>query len=254
MARFTTFDGIQIAFSEDGDPAGPTVLLHHGFAADSVANWVGPGVVRALAVAGRRVVSIDARGHGASDKPHDPKAYEDNAMVRDVQALLDHLGITSVDVVGYSMGSFVSASLVPEEPRARSLILGGVGAGLIDGGRTAAMAAIADALEADDPSTIEDASARGFRAFADSTGADRLALAAIQRADRRHEANRLGDIKVPTLVLVGDRDLLVGAPQPLADAIPGARVQIVSGDHLTAVGDPAFPKAIVDFLAEASPV
>ena len=79
-------------------------------------------------------------------------------------------------------------------------------------------------------------------------------MAAIQRADRRHEASRLGEITVPTLVLVGDRDDLVGAPQPLADAIPGARVQIVSGDHLTAVGDPAFPKAIADFLAEDSPV
>lgn len=259
MARFTTFDGIQIAFSEDGDPAGPAVLLHHGFAADSVANWAGPGVVKALAAAGRRVVSIDARGHGESDKPHDPKAYEDNAMVRDVQALLGHLGITSVDVVGYSMGSFVSASLVPvlqSDPviRARSLILGGVGAGLLDGGRTRAMAAVADALEADDPSTIPDATARGFRLFADSTGADRFALAAIQRADRRDEASRLGEITVPTLVLVGDRDDLVGDPQPLADAIPGARVQIVSGDHLTAVGDPAFPQAIVDFLAEVSPV
>src|SRR5262249_44266225 len=152
-------------------------------------------------------------------KPHDPKAYEDNAMAKDVQSLLDHLSIDAVDVVGHSMGSFVSASLVPSEPRARSLVLGGVGARMLDGGRAMRMSAVADALEADAPDTISDAMARGFRQFAESTGADRLALAAIQRADRRHEGNRLGDIAVPTLVLVGDKDVLVGAPQPLVDAI-----------------------------------
>jgi pimeloyl-ACP methyl ester carboxylesterase len=254
MARFSSFDGTHIAYVEDGDPGGPPVLLHHGFASDSTGNWIGPGVVKALAAAGRRVVAIDARGHGASDKPHDPKAYEDSAMARDVRALLDHLAIDAIDVVGYSMGSFVAASLVPDEPRARSLILGGVGAGLLDGGRTRAMAAVADALEADDPSTIPDATARGFRIFAESTGADRFALAAIQRADRRHETTRLGDIRVPTLVLVGDKDALVGAPQPLADAIPGASVTVVTGDHLSAVGDPAFTQAIVDFLAKVSPI
>lgn len=252
MLRFESFDGTRIAYTEDGDPGGPAVLLHHGFAADTVANWTRPGVVRVLAATGRRVVSIDARGHGESDKPHDPKAYGGNAMVRDVQALLDHLGIDAVDVVGYSMGSFVSAALVPDEPRARSLVLGGVGAALT-AGRPRGLSALADALEADDPSTITDATARGFRLFADSTGADRLALAALQRAERAHDSSRLADIDVPTLVLVGDADVLVGPPQPLADAIPGARVKVVSGDHLGAVADPAFAQALVDFLAEVSP-
>lgn len=254
MARFVTFDGISLAYTEAGPPNGPAVLLHHGFAADTAANWGRVGVIDALANAGRRVVAIDARGHGESDKPHDPQAYGDAAMVKDVQALLDHLGVDAVDVVGYSMGSFVAAALVPVEPRARSLVLGGVGAGVLDDGRSLRMGAVADGLEADDPSTIQNPTARAFRAFADSTGADRHALAAIQRAHHRHEQSRIGEIRVPTMVLVGDSDVLVGPPQPLADAIPGARVRIVSGDHLAAVADPAFTTAIVDFLAEVSPV
>ena len=168
-------------------------------------------------------------------------------MPHDARALLDHLEVETVDVVGYSMGSVVSSRLVPVEPRTRRLVLGGVGSGLVTG--RLPRDDIADALLADDPSTIDDPSGRAFRRFADSTGADRHALAAIQKAGVVRDGTPIGDIRVPTLVLVGRNDTLVGAPEPLADAIPGARVQVVEGDHLSAVADPAFPKAIVDFLA-----
>jgi pimeloyl-ACP methyl ester carboxylesterase len=254
MPMFTTFDGHSIAYTEAGSPEGPPVLLHHGFAADTVTNWTRPGIIKVLAQTGRRVVALDARGHGQSDKPHDPVAYDGNAMTKDVQALLDHLSMEAVDLVGYSMGSFVSASLVPIEPRVRSLVLGGVGSGLLGTADSMRLSAVADGLEADDPSTITNPAARAFRAFADATGADRLALAAVQRAPRRHDRSRIGEIKVPTLVLVGDRDTLVGPPGPLVDAIPNARLVVVSGDHLSAVADPAFAAAIVQFLADVSPV
>ena len=125
MDRFSSFDGTGIAFITAG--TGPDVLLHHGFAADHRVNWVAPGVVDAFVAAGRRVIALDARGHGQSDKPHDPAAYENDAMARDARALLDHLGVERVDVVGYSMGALVSTRLVPDEPRARSCVLGGIG-------------------------------------------------------------------------------------------------------------------------------
>jgi pimeloyl-ACP methyl ester carboxylesterase len=245
METFTSFDGTRLAFLTVGD--GPVVLLSHGFAADHRINWVVPGVVDALVASGRRVVAPDARGHGKSDKPHEPEAYGGDAMGRDIQALLDHLGIEAVDVVGYSMGSLVSARLVPHEPRARSLILGGVGGRLAGEQRPANALAIADALEADDPSTIESPAARAFRTFADSTGADRLALAAIQRAPLGERA-ALGDITVPTLVLTGDADTLVGPPAALAERIPGATFTVIRGDHLSAVSDPAFARSIVEFV------
>ena len=125
MDRFASFDGAGIAYLTAGE--GPDVLLLHGFAADHRVNWVAPGVVDALVAAGRRVIALDARGHGESDKPHDPDAYEDDAMARDARALLDHLGVDRVDVVGYSMGSLVSTRLVPDEARVRSCVLGGIG-------------------------------------------------------------------------------------------------------------------------------
>ena len=115
--RFTSFDGTRIAYVTDGPSDGHAVLLLHGFAADHDLNWVRPGVVGALATAGHRVIALDARGHGASDKPHDPAAYMGDAMPCDAQSLLDHLSVEQVDVVGYSMGSVVAYRLVPVEPR-----------------------------------------------------------------------------------------------------------------------------------------
>ena len=250
MNRFASFDGVGLAYESYGSANARPVLLLHGFAADSEANWVRPRLVEALVDAGRRVITLDARGHGHSDKPHDPAAYADDAMVRDAEALLDHLGIEQVDVCGYSMGAMTTYALVGREARARSAVLGGVGGRL--GGPALAKRAprIAEALLADNPSAIEDRTAAAFRSFADSTGADLRALAAIQRARRSASRPATPRIRVPTLVIVGDGDTLVGPPDELAARIPGATVTIVSGDHLTAVFDPEFRAGIVAFLTD----
>ena len=251
MERFESFDGTAIAYTIAGE--GPDALLLHGFAADHHVNWVAPGVVDALVAAGRRVIAYDARGHGQSDKPHDPAAYENDAMARDARALLDHLGVERVDVVGYSMGALVTTRLVPDEPRTRSAVLGGIG-GRSRGRRGLSgeqRAAIATALETDDPAGIANASARAFRSFADHTGADRLALAAIQRAATPEARTRLEAFAVPTLVIAGDGDTLAGSPQMLAERIPGAVARVVKGSHLGAVADPAFRAAVVEFVTGA---
>jgi pimeloyl-ACP methyl ester carboxylesterase len=249
MDRFTSFDGTGIAYTVAG--VGPDALLLHGFAADHRVNWVAPGVFDALVAAGRRVIALDARGHGQSDKPHDPAAYENDAMARDARALLDHLGVESVDVIGYSMGAIVSLRIVPEEPRTRSCVLGGIG-GKVRGQRAFSperRARLAAALEADDPATVTDASAHAFRSFADHTGADRLALAAFQRSATPESRTRVDAFTVPTLVIVGDDDALAGSAQELADRIPGAIARTVKGSHLGAVADPEFARAVVDFVS-----
>jgi alpha-beta hydrolase superfamily lysophospholipase len=71
MHRFTSFDGTTIAYDHWEGEAGP-VLLHHGFAADARINWVAPGIVDRLQQAGFEVVALDARGHGRSERSHDP--------------------------------------------------------------------------------------------------------------------------------------------------------------------------------------
>jgi pimeloyl-ACP methyl ester carboxylesterase len=236
MERFHSFDGLELAYADVG--TGDPVFLLHGFAADHVSNWVATG---------RRVIAPDARGHGQSSKPHDPSAYADDAMVRDLQALMDHLGAESVDVVGYSMGAIVAGRLAVREPRVRSLVLGGVGSQWGGEQRPLGTVPIADALEADDPDSIRSPVAAAFRRFADSTGADRLALAATQRS-RHGETTDVTAITVPTLILVGDADQLAGSPEALAARIPNASFRVLEGNHLSAVRDPNFSASIVAFV------
>jgi pimeloyl-ACP methyl ester carboxylesterase len=250
LPTFASFDGLEIAYATFGQ--GPDVLLLHGFASDHVGNWVRPGIVAALVATGRRVIAYDARGHGASAKPHDVEAYEHNAMVRDAQALLDRLAVTAVDVVGYSMGAIVSSRLVPHEPRARSLVLGGVGGRLARGRSPEARVRTAAALEARAAKPSGRPIDRAFRRFAERSHNDLAALAAVQRAAAAGTPGELGAIRVPTLVVAGVDDRLAGPPQDLAALIPGAQSSLIPGNHLSAVAPP-LAAAIAGFLARVSP-
>ena len=257
MDRFATSDGVAVAYHrfepDDVAPALPVVVLQHGFAADTQSNWVSTGVVAALLAAGRRVMSVDARGHGASDKPHDRASYGEARMSRDLVELLDALEVDELDLVGYSMGAIISVIAATTECRIRRMVIGGIGGRVAryGGGPPVGLdrMAIAGGLLADDPSTITDPSARAFRRFADSTGADRRALAAQMQAAHTSKI-ALAEITAATLLLVGDRDALAALPDELAAAIPGCRVQIAPGDHLSVVAAPEFVSSLVGFLGE----
>jgi pimeloyl-ACP methyl ester carboxylesterase len=251
LTTVPSFDGIQLAY-EQTDPviAGErcAVLLLHGFASDHVDNWVKPGIVDALVATGRRVIATDARGHGASEKPHDPARYADDTMVRDAQAVLDELDVAGVDVVGYSMGALVAARLATVDPRVHALVIGGAGGKLRRDSTDSGDGGLAAALLVDDPDRITHPVGRAFRVFADQSGADRYALAAFERSTSLAFDVDFDAIMVPTLVLIGDRDRRAGSPEELAGRIPGAQLEIVPGDHLSAPADPAFVRALVEFL------
>ena len=249
MARWEAPDGVGLVYEEAG--TGPAVLLLHGFASSSRVNWVRSGVVDALVGAGLRAVYYDARGHGRSDAPHDVGAYAGHAMTSDAAGLADHLGLERFAVVGYSMGSQVATWLTAEDARVTRAVLGGIGCRLLlawPGVRPYPAEEIARALEADRPPADGGPTPLAFRAFADATGADRLALAAIQRARAIEGGPDLGLLTVPVLVVVGEADTLVGDAAALADALPDGRLVRVPGDHLSAVVQPAFADALVEFL------
>ena len=109
QVRHFDSDGIEIAFIDEGE--GDPILLIHGFASNFEVNWVGTGWVSALLRAGCRVIALDNRGHGQSEKIYDPAAYAASEMAKDARRLLDHLGIEQAAVMGYSMGARITAFL-----------------------------------------------------------------------------------------------------------------------------------------------
>lgn len=238
---------VEIAFLDEGE--GEPIVLVHGFASNKEVNWVATRWVATLTRARRRVIAPDMRGHGASTKFYDPAAYHTSVMADDVRALLDHLGLGSADILGYSMGARIAAFLALGDPeRVRSAILGGLGMRLVESAGLPEN--IAEALEAPSAADVHDPKARVFRDFAEETGSDRAALAACIRGSRqsltRAEAGRIG---VPVLVAVGTKDDVAGSPHELAALIPDAQaVDIPRRDHMRAVGDRVFKQAVLAFL------
>lgn len=247
MSTFDS-DGVTIHYEVFGD--GPPIMLVHGFASSLQDNWGQTGWVKRLESAGRRVVALDCRGHGESEKPHDPAAYQGESMPGDVIRLMDHLSIDRADLMGYSMGGGIALGLIIRRPeRFRRAVLAGIGA---PGPRAGDSSAIADALAADESPRTADTVARDFRAFAIQRGNDLKALAACMRRGRpAPDRKALAAISLPVLVVVGEKDDLVGRGDTLANAIPGARfVPIPDRDHITAVADPRYKEAVLSFLAE----
>lgn len=241
-------DGFDLAYIDRG--AGDPVLLIHGFASNARVNWEAPGWIHTLNDAGYRTIAIDNRGHGHSSKSHDPKDYHPTAMAGDALALLDHLGLPSAHVMGYSMGARISAFLAIQAPhRVRSLVFGGLGDGMVKG--VGDWDPIAEALLAPDPTSITHARGAAFRKFADQTKSDRLALAAcIQTSRELVKPPDLRMLPMPALVACGSLDDISGDPFELAALMPDAGGFVIEGrDHMLAVGDRSFKKAVLAFLS-----
>jgi pimeloyl-ACP methyl ester carboxylesterase len=243
-------DGIDIAFLDEGE--GEPVVLIHGFASTATVNWVYPGWVTTLTRAGRRVIALDNRGHGASSKLYQPADYHSATMAEDVRALLDHLGVARADVMGYSMGARIAAFLaLAHRERVRCVIFGGLGGHLIDG--VGLPESIADALEAPSLAAVTDPQGRVFRSFAEQTRSDLKALAACIRGSRQTLTRaEVARIDMPALVAVGTRDEVAGSARELAALLPaGQALDIPGRDHMLAVGDKVFKEGVLAFLGSS---
>jgi pimeloyl-ACP methyl ester carboxylesterase len=251
LQRFSS-DGLSLAYLDlapDAPNIDQAIVLIHGFASTHAVNWVNTRWTTTLLNAGYRVIAMDNRGHGQSDKPHEPAAYDSAVMAEDVRALLDHLGIKRLHVMGYSMGARIAAHLALAHPeRTQTLLLGGLGIHLVDG--VGLPPGIADAMDPKSLEELTDPMQRVFRAFADQNGQDRLALAACIRGSRQSmPVADVAKITAPTLISVGTNDPIAGAPEPLAELMPNARAfAIVGRDHNLAVGDRTHKEAVLAFL------
>ena len=252
MPEFSSFDGTDLAYQQEG--LGRPAVLLHGLSVNTDLNWKTPGIWGALVDVGHRVIGFDARGHGRSGKPHEPAAYEDGAMVKDVAALLDALSLDQIDLVGYSMGASTALQFAGRDRRVRRLVLGGIGGdphawGTPDDTRAATARRWLAGLEAADPDTIEDPLARGARKVFEARRqrprrhgrpAARQSPASLRRngLSRRIRAD-------------AGRLRRSGRLSPrLAAALPDAEALVIEGDHESAVGNPELAEAIVRFLAD----
>jgi pimeloyl-ACP methyl ester carboxylesterase len=119
-----SFDSTKIYYEVHG--SGFPVLLVHGFIVNST-SWKHTALYDSLLAAGNKVILVDLRGNGRSDKPHNEEAYQYDAETKDVMLLIKHLDITQYDVVGYSRGSIITARLLVWDKRIRKAVLGGMG-------------------------------------------------------------------------------------------------------------------------------
>jgi pimeloyl-ACP methyl ester carboxylesterase len=248
MQKFNSA-GVDIAFEDEGQ--GPPVLLIHGFASNGRVNWKATGWVKTLTEAGYRVITIDNRGHGESEKLYDPAQYSATMMAEDAGRLLDHLGIASAAVMGYSMGARIAAFLTILRPEKVSrAVFAGLAERMVLG--VPGAEAIADGLLAESSRAIADAGARSFRVFAEQTKSDLKALSACMRSSRvKIKPEALAHIACPVLVVAGEVDDVAGPVQPLVDLIPGARgVTLAGRNHMNAVGDKEYKQAVLRFFSD----
>ncbi len=220
------------------------VLLVHGFASSFERNWREPGWVDVLEDEGRTVIGVDLLGHGDAPKPTDPADY------RELQTCVKQAiaGYDLVDAVGFSLGAQLLLRVAAGDPgRFRRIALGGVGDNVM---RSHDPEPLARAVETGVTGESDPEAAGAFARFARAPGNDPRALAACLR--RPHvplTGVELADVRVPVLVVLGDRDF-AGPPDQLLEALPSARLVALAGaDHFGTPKDYRFIAETVKFLA-----
>jgi len=266
MPYVRSTDGIRLHYRESGRRSGPPVLLIQGLGADKNL-WN----LQCLALAPRyRTIALDNRGAGRSDKPYG--AYSLEQMADDAAAVLDHAGVESAHVIGASMGGAISQIMALRHPtRVRSLTLACT-ACRHHPWRKELLAEWADIAQTDGMGAMTAAAARwvigprSFRRLAPAIGwlgplglsrpAHAFAgqVAAILSIDDEL-ADELAKITAPTLVIVGNQDILTprGDSEEIAERIPTAELVVISGaahgfmiEHAT-----TFNRIMLDFLQRA---
>jgi pimeloyl-ACP methyl ester carboxylesterase len=249
----TTLNGVSIAY-DDIRPAGPperTILLIHGYASNRNEGWKRTGWYTALERRRMRVIALDQRGHGESQKFHEPEAYRRADLAADAVALLDELGVGRAEVFGYSMGTRTALQMAMDAPdRVNNLILGGVGGKLFTPTPSPTGETLVDAMLTDSPEGIKNEFLKSFRQFADEQGEDRKALAAVSQViNTPLDQAAMRRLPMPVFVVAGAGDEGAGDPLELAAMFPHGTGKTIPGcDHFSAIPHALTKAAVFDFL------
>lgn len=244
--RIAMPDSARLAVHVTGPADGRPLLLLHGLMSNAETNWVRFGTAERLVAAGFRCIMPDFRGHGQSDTPTHPAAYPSGVLVSDVAAVVAALGLADYDLCGFSLGARTAAKLVIDGARPRRLILSGMGLqGLTGWARRRDFfldaAARAGSVKRDDPAFMA-------VSFMRTTGIPPAVVAHVVSSFDDLAPERLRDVPMPTLVLIGTEDEDNGSAEALAEALPDGRLATIPGTHMSCVTKPELGEAIVTFL------
>jgi pimeloyl-ACP methyl ester carboxylesterase len=245
-------NGIEIEYQDGGQ--GSPVLLGHGYSATG-RMWDGQ---RAALGDRYRVISWDMRGHGQTESPADPAQYSEALTVGDMRGLLAHLGIERAVIGGLSLGGYMSLAFHRQHPEmVRALVICDSGPGYRNAEARAAWNQRAHErardLEARGLDALQASSREMREAMRHHRSARGLAHAARGMLAQEGAAiiDSLPQVRVPTLIVVGDRDTPFIAPSEyMAKKIPGARLEVIEGaGHSSNLDQPAaFNRVLGDFL------
>jgi pimeloyl-ACP methyl ester carboxylesterase len=243
-------DGIRLATYSWGDPDAPAVFCVHGFGSSTRDNWVLTGWVRELLRRGLRVLAVDQRGHGASEKPHDAASYRMSTLVDDLATVLDTYLLDDVRYLGYSLGGRVGWQLAVDAPtHVGRAVLGGIP----DGTPLARMRIEQARAFAEHGTPVDDPITQRYVTLAERVpGNDLRALIAVA------EGMRIGDNdpdpaappQQPVLFATGSDDPILEQSRRLAGVAPRGEFFLIPGRHHTnAPGARAFREAGTAFLS-----
>jgi pimeloyl-ACP methyl ester carboxylesterase len=242
-----SFDGTRLAVTIMGE--GRPVLLLHGLFSNADMNWVRYGAAQKLVDAGFRLILPDLRGHGASDAPADPAAYPPDVLARDVEALVDALGLGHDLVLGgYSLGARTTARvLVRGQVRPRAAILSGMGLQGLNRGE--ARGAWFIRMIEGRGSWVRGQPEFMAEAFMKAHVKNPDALIHLLKVQVNTSVEALQKLDLPVAIICGHDDQDNGQATELATILPHARLIEIPGNHMSAVTTPAFGRALVDALS-----
>lgn len=241
---FQSFDGVRLSYRIEGE--GPTVLMLHGFLANSRFNFIEPGITKAITGAGFRTVMLDHRSHGHSDAPTEASAYPPDVLALDAEALLRQVGVTEYDLVGYSLGARTAVRMLVRGARPRRCVIAGMGDSGVIGSATR-VAFFEDAITRGENGAFPQA-AKVVHALMERAKVNPQAMLQVLRSQTQTTTESLSAIETPALVISGADDNDNGSAEGLAAFLPNARAMRTPGNHLSAVNAPELAQAIVDFL------
>jgi pimeloyl-ACP methyl ester carboxylesterase len=251
---FTTSDGIKIHYLTIGD-RGSWVVLIHGYTGNAEHNWFTNGIAPALAK-NHRVVALDNRNHGKSDKPQ----KDGPGKASDTIELMDHLKIQKAHIGGYSMGGAITGQLLASNPdRFITAHFGGSGISETDPDW---VARLPKDKEGRDPQ--EDTIAKGLRInhamdngmskadaekMAETPAAPRTPAARPAAAAAPRPSIDLAQLDIPIIIINGEFDRPHSKSTRAAREAKDVEIVMLPGkSHLTAIAGGYMPKEYVNSL------